>query len=68
MLRLEARIGLVDDIDDALAAHDLAIAVTTLERLERAADFHWFSPDLRMSCEEAGTGQHNRVAHMGQLR
>src|SRR3989344_2460632 len=40
LLRLEARVGLVDHIDLALAAHDLAVAVTGLERLERAADLH----------------------------
>ncbi len=42
LLRLEARVGLVDDIDDTLAAHDLTVAVTTFERLKRAADFHGF--------------------------
>src|SRR3954469_12060996 len=38
--RLKPRIGLVDDVDDALAAHELAVAVTRLERLERASDLH----------------------------
>ena len=33
-------LGLVDNIDPALAAHDLAIAVTLLERAERVCDFH----------------------------
>jgi hypothetical protein len=46
LLRLEAGIRLVDDVYNALAAYDLAIAMATLERLERATDFHWFSPDL----------------------
>src|SRR5690606_36808013 len=40
LLRLEARVGLVDHIDLALATDDLAVAVTGLERLERAADLH----------------------------
>src|SRR3954469_22691533 len=38
--RLKPRIGLVDDVDAALAAHELAVAVTRLERLERASDLH----------------------------
>src|SRR5579862_9680820 len=40
LLGLEARVRLVDDVDDALAAHELAVAVTRLERLERASDLH----------------------------
>ena len=40
LLGFEARVGLVDDVDDALAAHELAVAVTRLERLERASDLH----------------------------
>ena len=40
LLGLEAWIGLVDDVDDTLAAYDLAITMAALERLERAADFH----------------------------
>src|SRR5258708_14736408 len=36
----EARVGLVDDVDPAPAAHELAVAVTRLERLERASDLH----------------------------
>src|SRR5450830_1035689 len=40
LLRLEARVGLVDDEDDALATHDLAVAVAGLQRLERATDLH----------------------------
>src|ERR1700732_906120 len=40
LLGFEARVRLVDDVDDALAAHELAIPVTGLERLERASDLH----------------------------
>src|SRR5258708_28179526 len=40
LLGFEARVRLVDDVDDALAAHQLAVAVTRLERLERASDLH----------------------------
>jgi hypothetical protein len=40
LLGFEARIGLVDHIDHALAANDLAVAVATLERLKRATDLH----------------------------
>src|SRR5665213_1325069 len=36
----EARIGLVDDVDAALAAHDHAVLVALLERFERIGDFH----------------------------
>ena len=37
---LEPRLGLVDDIDSALAAHNAAIAVTLLERAKRVPDLH----------------------------
>src|SRR5712671_767760 len=37
---LEARIGLVDDVDAALAAHDAAVLVALLERLQRIGDLH----------------------------
>src|ERR1700754_4869149 len=40
LLGFEARVGLVDHVDAALAAHELAVAVTRLERLERASDLH----------------------------
>src|SRR5437870_12273516 len=40
LLGFEARVGLVDDVDPALAAHELAVAVTRLQRLERASDLH----------------------------
>ena len=35
---------LVDHIDAALAAHDLAVAVTQLQRAERVFDLHGSSP------------------------
>jgi hypothetical protein len=41
---LEFLLSLVDHIDPALAAHDLAIAVTLLERPERISDLHQPSP------------------------
>ncbi len=37
---LEARVGLVDYIDPALAAHHLAVAMAVFQRFERASDFH----------------------------
>ena len=40
LTRLEARIGLVDDVDTSPAAHQLVIAVALDERLERIANFH----------------------------
>ena len=40
LLGLEARVGLVDDVNAALAAHDFAVAVAALQRLERGTDFH----------------------------
>src|ERR1700759_4257062 len=47
LLGFEARVGLVDDVDPALAAHELAVAVTRLERLERASDLHDLNPGAR---------------------
>jgi len=44
LLGLETGVGLIDDVDHALTAHQLAVAVTRLERLERASDLH----DLRL--------------------
>src|SRR5690606_33237632 len=41
---LEARSGLVDDVDAALAANHAVVAVTALERLERVLDLHRSSP------------------------
>src|SRR5208283_583494 len=35
-----ARVGLVDDVDLAAAADDLAVRVTLLGRLDRGNDFH----------------------------
>jgi len=40
LLGFEAWVGLVDHIDPALAAHELAVAVPRLQRLERASDLH----------------------------
>src|SRR6185436_19105426 len=37
---LEARVGLVDDVDAAFAAHDAAVLVAQLHGLERMADLH----------------------------
>ena len=44
---LEAAVGLVDHVNAALAAHDLAVAVPALERAERVANLHRFSPSSR---------------------
>jgi hypothetical protein len=38
--RLVAGVGLVDDVDPALAAHDLAVRVTLLGRFDGRNDFH----------------------------
>jgi hypothetical protein len=40
LTRLETGIGLVDDIDAALATDDLVVAVALHQTLERIADFH----------------------------
>src|SRR3954454_22361791 len=40
LARLEARVGLVDHVDAALAADDAAILVAQLHRLERMTDLH----------------------------
>jgi hypothetical protein len=52
---LEAGVGLVDDVNPALAAHDTAILVAGLYRLQRMADFHdvcsWFCASRRPSAE-----------------
>lgn len=40
LLGLEALLGLVDDEDAALAAHQLVIAMAGTKRLQRVADFH----------------------------
>src|SRR5690606_2355405 len=41
---LVARVGLVDDVNAALAANQTIVAVTALERLERVLDLHRSSP------------------------
>src|ERR1700744_3629642 len=56
LLGFEARVGLVDDIDPALAAHELAVAVTRLERLERASDLHRTTRDLSRARTKASGG------------
>src|SRR5438046_6415985 len=40
LARLEARIGLVDDVDAPLAPHDAAVLVALLQRLQRIGDLH----------------------------
>src|SRR5205085_2195743 len=37
---LVALLGLVDDVNAALAAHDLVVAVAPTQRLQRVADLH----------------------------
>src|SRR3954466_4216125 len=41
---LVALLGLVDDVDPALATNQLVVAVTAAERLQRVADLHVRSP------------------------
>jgi hypothetical protein len=36
----EARVGLVNDVDAALAAHNLAVGVAVLEGFDGTGDFH----------------------------
>src|SRR5690242_15864804 len=38
--RLEAAVGLVDDVDPALAPHEAVVAVATAQRFQRVTDFH----------------------------
>src|SRR3954447_7519186 len=40
LARLEPRVGLVDDVDAALAPHQATVLVASLRRLERVADLH----------------------------
>jgi hypothetical protein len=37
---LKPPLGLVYDVDTALAAHDAVVAMTTTERFQRITDFH----------------------------
>ena len=46
LARLEARVGLVDHVNATLAAHDAAVLVTLLERLQGINDLHARSRDL----------------------
>ena len=47
---LVALLRLVDHIDAALAAHDLAIAMTRLQRAERVRNLQRSSPSSRRVC------------------
>src|SRR5262249_10207822 len=40
LARLESALGLVDDVDAALAPHQPVVAMPSAQRLERIADFH----------------------------
>ena len=40
MTRFKPRLGFVDHIDPAFAAHDTTVAVTLLKRAERVSDLH----------------------------
>ena len=52
---LEATIGLVDDISAAMTAHDLAVAMAILQRLEGVADLHGKTfESFRLKQERAG--------------
>ena len=46
LARLVARSGLVDDVNAALAANQLVVAVTRLQRLERILDLHGLARGL----------------------
>src|SRR5258706_9390671 len=52
LARLETRVGLADHEDLAATAHDLAIAMARLGRLERGEHFHGLSPWItgELSC------------------
>ena len=43
LTRLEARVGLVNDINPAPAANQLVVAMALDQRLERIANFHNFT-------------------------
>ena len=43
---LEARIGLIDDVNAALAAHELVVAMTPAQGFQRIADFHSEEPNF----------------------
>ena len=53
LARLEALLGLVDDIDAALAADQLIVAMACTQRLERITDFHRISRLKRWLAEWA---------------
>jgi hypothetical protein len=38
--RFEATLGLIDDVDAALATHDTIVAVTAAQRFQWITDFH----------------------------
>lgn len=44
LARLEPALGLVDDINPALATHNAAIPVAVFERFDRAFNFHGSVP------------------------
>src|SRR5215203_1614063 len=58
---LEARVGLVDDVDAALAAHDAAVLVAQLHGLERMADLHGSSQQK----PRRGRGNSERARKIG---
>jgi hypothetical protein len=43
LARLEPLLGLVDDVDAALATHDPVVPVAIAKGFERVADFHGFT-------------------------
>jgi hypothetical protein len=49
-----ALLGLVDDIDSALAAHHLVVAMTPAQRFQRITDFH------RSRSQQKATGRDGR--------
>jgi hypothetical protein len=47
LTRLEARIGLVDDVNAALATDNTVVAMAATQRLQRIADLHGLTPVTR---------------------
>jgi hypothetical protein len=57
LARLEARVGLVDDINPAAAADYAAILVPDLHRFQRVNDFHGLNPSVMLVCFSDARGK-----------
>jgi hypothetical protein len=62
LTRLEARIGLADDVGAAAAAHDLTVGVAGFERLDGRCYFH-FSNGLKRRKKGGGRIAVNRFVN-----